>query len=150
MLLHSFNWTSIMCWTVKNKHLFSQLSVFQIMYKICTFPCICWLLLWSSGQSSWLQVQRSGFDSRLYQIFWVVVGLERGPLSLVSTIDPLLGRKSSGSGLENRDYGHRDPPRWPHDTPLSTKVGKNFTDKRWLLGWYSWHADYRHGVTCTC
>jgi hypothetical protein len=25
--------------------------------------------LWSSGQSSWLQMQRSGFDSRRYQIF---------------------------------------------------------------------------------
>jgi hypothetical protein len=25
--------------------------------------------LWSSGQSSWLQIQRSGFDSRCYQIF---------------------------------------------------------------------------------
>ena len=24
-----------------------------------------------------------GFDPRRYQIFWVVVGLERGPLSLV-------------------------------------------------------------------
>jgi hypothetical protein len=35
------------------------------------------------------------------------VGLERGPLSLVSTIEELLGRKSSGSGLENRDYGLR-------------------------------------------
>jgi hypothetical protein len=33
------------------------------------------------------------------------VGLERGPLSLVSTIEVLHGRKSSGSGLENRDYG---------------------------------------------
>jgi hypothetical protein len=33
------------------------------------------------------------------------VGLERGPLSLVSTIEGLLGRKSSGSGLENREYG---------------------------------------------
>jgi hypothetical protein len=31
------------------------------------------------------------------------VGLERGPLSLISTIEELLGRKSSGSGLENRD-----------------------------------------------
>jgi hypothetical protein len=35
-----------------------------------------------------------------YQIFWEVVGLERGALSLVSTIDELLGRNSSGSGLE--------------------------------------------------
>jgi hypothetical protein len=25
--------------------------------------------LWSSGQSSWIQVQRLGFDSRRYQIF---------------------------------------------------------------------------------
>jgi hypothetical protein len=33
------------------------------------------------------------------------VGLERGPLSLVSTIEELLGRKSSGSGLESRGYG---------------------------------------------
>jgi hypothetical protein len=33
------------------------------------------------------------------------VGLERGTLSLVSTIEELLGRKSSGSGLENREYG---------------------------------------------
>jgi hypothetical protein len=27
-----------------------------------------------------------GFDSRLYQIFWELGGLERGPLSLVRTI----------------------------------------------------------------
>jgi hypothetical protein len=30
------------------------------------------------------------------------MGLELGPLSLVSTIEELLGRKSSGSSLENR------------------------------------------------
>jgi hypothetical protein len=34
------------------------------------------------------------------------VGLDRGPLS---TIEVLLGRNSSGSGLENREYGSRDP-----------------------------------------
>jgi hypothetical protein len=34
--------------------------------------------LTSSGQSSWLQVQRSGFDSWSYQIFWEVVDLESG------------------------------------------------------------------------
>jgi hypothetical protein len=63
--------------------------------------------LWYSGRSSWLQIQRSGFDSRRYQIFWEVVGLERGPFSLMSTTEELLGRKHSGSGLENRDYGFR-------------------------------------------
>jgi hypothetical protein len=31
------------------------------------------------------------------------VGLERGPLSFVSTTEELLGRKRSGSDLENRD-----------------------------------------------
>jgi hypothetical protein len=40
-----------------------------------------------------------------------VVGLEWGPLSLVSTIEELLGRNSSGSGLESREYGLRDPSR---------------------------------------
>jgi hypothetical protein len=40
---------------------------------------------------------------------WAVV--ERGPPSLVSTIEELLGRKSSGSGLESRGYGRRDPSR---------------------------------------
>jgi hypothetical protein len=34
----------------------------------------------------------------------------------VSTIEELLGRKNSDSGLENRDYGCRDPSRRPRDT----------------------------------
>jgi hypothetical protein len=50
-------------------------------------------LLWSSGQSFRLQIQRSEFDSQLYYIIWEVVGLERGPLSLVSTTEGLLERK---------------------------------------------------------
>jgi hypothetical protein len=29
--------------------------------------------LWSSGQNSWLQIQRTRFDSRRYQIFWEIV-----------------------------------------------------------------------------
>jgi hypothetical protein len=72
--------------------------------------------LWSSGQSSLLQIQRSGFDSRRYQIFREVVGLERSPLSLVNTIEELLGRKSSGTCLEtentavmNRHADHMAP-----------------------------------------
>jgi hypothetical protein len=40
-----------------------------------------------------------------------VVGLERGPLSLVTTTEELLGRKSYRSGLGSREYGRRDPSR---------------------------------------
>jgi hypothetical protein len=32
-------------------------------------------------------------------------------ISLVSTVEELLGRKRSGSGLEIREYGRRDPSR---------------------------------------
>jgi hypothetical protein len=92
---------------------------------------------WSSGKSSWLRTQWSGFDSRLYQVFLEVLGLERGPLSLVSTTEELLGRKSSSSGLENRDYGRSDAPRWLRDIPLSAKVVTNFANKWQSLGRYS-------------
>jgi hypothetical protein len=95
-----------------------------------------WPPLWSSGQSYWLQIRRPGFDSRQYQIFWekkkkkkkkreTVVGLERSPLSLVSTIEKLLERKSSGSGLESREYGSRDLSRWPRGTLYPQKFALN-------------------------
>jgi hypothetical protein len=41
------------------------------------------------------------------------VGLERGPLSLVATIEELLESKSSCSGLEIPEYGLMDPSHWP-------------------------------------
>jgi hypothetical protein len=57
--------------------------------KVTSTSHTCWPPLRSSGQSSWLHIQRSGLNSRRFQIFWEVVGLERGPLSLVSTNDKL-------------------------------------------------------------
>jgi hypothetical protein len=50
------------------------------------------------------------------------MGLERGPLSRVSTTMELLGRKSSGSDLENRKYSRRDPSLRPSDTPYPQKL----------------------------
>jgi hypothetical protein len=50
------------------------------------------------------------------------VGLEWGPLSLVSTNEELLGRYSSGSGLEKREYGHGDPLHWPLNTLYLQKL----------------------------
>jgi hypothetical protein len=72
--------------------------------------------LWSSGQSSWLQIQRPKFDSRHYQIFREVVGLEWGPLSLVSTTAELLDRKvatpvykAENTAVRNRHADHVAP-----------------------------------------
>jgi hypothetical protein len=57
-----------------------------------------------------------GFDCQRYQLFWEVVGVERGLLSIVSATEELIARKRSCSGLENQDYGRRDPPSWLRDT----------------------------------
>jgi hypothetical protein len=48
-----------------------------------------------------------GFDYRCYQIFCEVVGLERGPLSLVRITEELLDWKSSSGS------GSRKPRLWP-------------------------------------
>ena len=47
---------------------------------------LCGLVVRVSGY----RYRGPGFDSRRYQIFWVVVGLEQGPLSLVRSIEELL------------------------------------------------------------
>jgi hypothetical protein len=78
-----------------------------------------------------------GFDSRALQGEKKVVGVEWGPFSLVNTIEELLGRNSSGSGLENREYRHRDSSRWPRGTLYLQKAGTKFADKRRSLGRYS-------------
>jgi hypothetical protein len=73
----------------------------------------------SRGQDSRLQIQRSGFESWIYQIFWEIVGLERSPLSLMSITEELLGRRNSDSGQEKT--------RWPRDTLYPQKLALTST-----------------------
>jgi hypothetical protein len=50
------------------------------------------------------------------------VGLEWGPLSIVSTIEELFGKKSSGSSLKNREYGSKHPSHWPRGSLYPKKL----------------------------
>jgi hypothetical protein len=75
--------------------------------------------LWSSGQSSWLQIRRPWFDSRHYQIFWGAGGEENTSRSGTGSTQP---RDYSGFLIENREYGRRDPSRWPRRTIYPRKL----------------------------
>jgi hypothetical protein len=92
--------------------------------------------LWSSGQSSWLHIQRSEFDSRRYHIFL----------------------RSSGSGTgSTREYDWGVTWNKKRLLPegsaaltsrrsLTANVGSNFGDKRRSHYRYSSFADPGHGV----
>jgi hypothetical protein len=69
------------------------LKMLIIIVLIINYMYYCGLVVRVSGYRS----RCPGFDSRRYQIFWEVVGLERGPPSLVRIIEELLERKVAAS-----------------------------------------------------
>jgi hypothetical protein len=65
------------------------------------------------------------------------VGLEWGPLSLVSTVEELLGRKSRGSGLDKLKIRSWGFTALTTQYSLTAKVSTNFADRRQSLSWYN-------------
>jgi hypothetical protein len=98
--------------------------LFTVFYLSC--DRLCGLVVRVSGY----RYRSRGIDSRRYHIFWVVVGLERGPLSLVRSTEKLHEQKSSGSrsrkqrltAVGNRCADHVIP-LYPQKLAISSPTG---------------------------
>jgi hypothetical protein len=95
------------------------LNVLRVTYILLFIVCVCGPPLQSSGQNSRLQIHKSRVRFPALPDF---LGLEPDLLSLVSTTEELLARKSSDSGLENRKYDRSDPLCWPSNTLYPQKL----------------------------
>jgi hypothetical protein len=85
---------------------------------LMTLLRLCGLVVRVPGYRS-----RAGFNSRRYQIFFEkLVGLERGPLSLVSIINELFEWKISGSGSRKPFLTAVETRCADHATPSIRKI----------------------------
>jgi hypothetical protein len=83
-------------WKVRTG-IYLRCGIVDILYPYgAPFDRLCSLVIRVPGYRS----RGPRIDSRHHQNFWVV-GLKRGTVSIVSTTEELIGRKSSGSGLES-------------------------------------------------
>jgi hypothetical protein len=88
------------------------------MLKMSIFWSLCGLVIKVPGYRS----KDPGIDSRHYQILWEVVGIKRGPLSLVNITEKLLEWKSSGFGSRKPRLMTVDPLCWPRGTFSQEKL----------------------------
>jgi hypothetical protein len=97
--------------------------------------------LWSTGQSSWLQFQRSRV--RFPELPDILRSSGCGAESTQPREDNwgATRMKSSGLGLENRNEQPLGPVALPTRHPSITEFGTNFTGHMQLLRRYSSHAD---------
>jgi hypothetical protein len=91
----------------------SNVVSFSIFF-LCQYMCLCGLVVRVPGYRSRGLGSIPG-ATRFSESWWDWNGL-------MSTIEELLVRKSSGSSLENWDYSHRDPLRWPRNTLCPQKL----------------------------
>jgi hypothetical protein len=90
----------LVVWQIKRtERKIRNLHYMLILWMLCHGDRLCGLVTRVPG----CRPRGSGFDSRRYNIFWIALGVEQGPLSLVRITEELLERKSSCSSLENWD-----------------------------------------------
>jgi hypothetical protein len=95
--------------------------------------------LWSSGQSSWLQIQMSQVRFPALPHFLRSSGSGTGSTQLLEDNCGATCKDSSGCGLENRNQRPSGFVALTTRHPLSAKVGTNFADNRQSLGRYAYH-----------
>jgi hypothetical protein len=124
----------------------ARFSFFQHCFFLVVYPLISiFMLVWMTRFCD-LVVRGPGYRSRgpgsipaATRFFWEVVGLERGPLSLLSTIEELLERKSNGFELERQITAvgihptDSATPLYPRELALTspTNGGRSVGTVRW-------------------